>query len=88
MGVPSTPADPPAASRGGVFGWLRESGDGLELIIGSDGTHLRFAETRLGDLTSQGWDPRLDPEPHVMATLDDDASVASLEYVNPHHNID
>jgi hypothetical protein len=50
-----------------------------------------FDERDLASLRDQGWDERLDPEPHCLAsvvTVEDRTYVTRVEYVNPHHNID
>lgn len=76
-----------------VFGCLEETGSGLAFRR-PDLPGRRFvplAETALADLVMQGWVRRLDPEPHCMAYISDHAGspvVITVEYVEPHHNID
>lgn len=52
---------------------------------------LRLDRRSFERLRRQGWDERLDPEPHCMARLvsvEGRLAAAAFEYVNPHHNID
>lgn len=76
-----------------VFGCLEETGSGLAFRRPDKPgrRYLPLAETALADLVLQGWDRRRDPEPHCMAYVSDRTGrsvVVTVEYVEPHHNID
>lgn len=76
-----------------VFGCLEETGCGLAFRRPDKPgrRYVPLSETALADLVMQGWDRRLDPEPHCMAYVTDRSGspvVVTVEYVEPHHNID
>lgn len=80
-----------------VLGCLAETGSGLAFRSFDPAAaaelppRIPVTEAALASLERQGWDRRVDPEPHCLARLRGSADglrVVVVEYVNPHHNID
>ena len=80
-----------------VLGCLVETGAGLAFRAFEPAAaaelprRIAVTECGLANLARQGWDPRIDPEPHCLARLrrtGDGLLAILVEYVNPHHNMD